>query len=53
MDIAIIGSGVGGSSAIRLVKKGHSVSVFENNTYGGKIGNLKLKNFPLIQVLLF
>ena len=47
MDIAIIGSGVGGlSSAIRLVKKGHSVSVFErNNTYGGKIGNLKLKDF--------
>ena len=47
MDIAIIGSGVGGlSSAIRLVKKGHSVSVFErNDTYGGKIGNLKLKDF--------
>ena len=38
MDIAIIGSGVGGlSSAIRLVKKGHSVSIFErNSTYGGK-----------------
>ena len=33
MNIAIIGSGIGGlSSAIRLVKKGHSVDIFERNT---------------------
>ena len=33
MNIAIIGSGIGGlSSAIRLVKAGHSVSIFERNT---------------------
>ena len=47
MNIAIIGSGIGGlSSAIRLVKAGHSVSIFErNNTYGGKLGSLKLNKF--------
>ena len=47
MNIAIIGSGVGGlSSAIRLVKKGYSVSIFErNSTYGGKLGSLKLGRF--------
>ena len=47
MNIAIIGSGVGGlSSAIRLVKKGHTVSIFERNkTYGGKLGSLKLGRF--------
>ena len=47
MNIAIIGSGIGGlSSAIRLIKKGHSVSIFErNNTYGGKLGSLKLNKF--------
>ena len=47
MNIAIIGSGVGGlSSAVRLIKKGYSVSIFErNNTYGGKLGSLKLNKF--------
>ena len=47
MNIAIIGSGIGGlSSAIRLIKKGHSVSIFERkNTYGGKLGRLKLNKF--------
>ena len=47
MNIAIIGSGIGGlSSAIRLVKKGHSVSIFErNSTCGGKLGSLKLGKF--------
>ena len=47
MNIAIIGSGIGGlSSAIRLVKNGHSVSIFERkNTYGGKLGRLKLNKF--------
>ena len=47
MNIAIIGSGIGGlSAAVRLVKKGYSVNVFErNNTYGGKLGSLKLNKF--------
>ena len=47
MKIAVIGSGIGGlSSAIRLVKKGHSVDIFErNDTYGGKLGHLKLNKF--------
>ena len=47
MNIAIIGSGIAGlSSAIRLVNKGHSVTIFERSkTFGGKIGKLKLNKF--------
>jgi phytoene desaturase len=47
MRIAVIGSGIGGlSSAIHLAKKGHSVSVFErNDTYGGKLGIIKLNKY--------
>jgi len=45
--VAIIGAGIAGiASAIRLVHKGHDVSVFEANAYaGGKLSSLDLKGY--------
>lgn len=47
MDIAIIGSGIGGlSAAVRLRAQGHNVTVFESNSYpGGKITEVKLGEY--------
>jgi phytoene desaturase len=44
MNTAIIGSGIGGlATAIRLAVKGHSVEVFEANSYpGGKLSSFEL-----------
>lgn len=43
----VIGSGIGGmAAAIRLAKKGYTVSVFEANNYpGGKLTEIKLGNY--------
>ncbi len=47
MDIAIIGSGIGGlSAAVRLRAQGYNVTVFESNSYpGGKITEIKLGEY--------
>ncbi len=47
MKIAVIGSGIGGISvAIRLVVKGHDVTVFEKNKQpGGKIGEMRINGY--------
>ncbi|WP_430406693.1 1-hydroxycarotenoid 3,4-desaturase CrtD [Fluviicola sp.] len=43
----VIGSGIAGiASAIRLIKKGYAVSVFETNDYpGGKLTTIQLGNY--------
>ncbi|MGW8123765.1 1-hydroxycarotenoid 3,4-desaturase CrtD [Roseivirga echinicomitans] len=45
--VAIIGSGIAGlACAIRLAKKGHTVSVFEANSYpGGKLTEIQLGGY--------
>lgn len=47
MKIAIIGAGIGGlAAAIRLVKQGHSVTVYEKNERpGGKISEARTDGF--------
>lgn len=47
MNVAIIGSGIGGMAlSIRLAKKGHSVTIFEKNSYaGGKLSELRVDGF--------
>ena len=47
MNTAIIGSGIGGlATAIRLAVKGHSVEVFEANSYpGGKLSSFDLGEY--------
>jgi phytoene desaturase len=47
MNTAIIGSGIGGlATAIRLAVKGHSVEVFEANSYpGGKLSSFELGEY--------
>ena len=47
MNIAIIGSGIGGlAAAIRLSVKGHNVKVYEkNNQPGGKISELRMEGY--------
>ena len=44
MNIAIIGSGVGAFITVRVLKK-DTQSVYLENTYGGKLGSLKLNKF--------
>ena len=43
----VIGAGIGGiASALRLVKKGYEVTVFDSNNYpGGKITSFKLGKY--------
>ena len=43
----VIGAGIGGiAAALRLSKKGYSVSVFEANTYpGGKLSAFRLGDY--------
>lgn len=47
MNIAIIGSGIGGlAAAIRLAVKGHIVTVYEkNNKPGGKLSEIQMDGF--------
>ncbi len=47
MKIGIIGAGIAGiASAIRMAVKGHSVSIFEANSYaGGKLSDFRLSDF--------
>ncbi|MFT6211704.1 MAG: phytoene dehydrogenase-like protein, partial [Bacteroidia bacterium] len=47
MNVAVIGSGVAGLAAsIRLAHRGHSVTVFEANSYpGGKLTTVEKDGF--------
>ena len=45
--VIVIGSGIGGlATAIRLAVQGHSVTVFEKNSYpGGKLSHFKIQGY--------
>ncbi len=47
MNIAVIGSGIGGlAAAVRLANKGHRITVFEKNPFpGGKISEIRGKGY--------